>query len=345
MLSGTRLALGVLTVVSSLVLVSCDSGVTEPLASADAGSPLLARKQKPGTTTPPPPTDTTPTPAPAPAPTPTPTPAPAPAPGATPAFSDGFDTGARSPQQNGYGWTFIQNGADGDAVGISNTVARSGSYSMKFTYGANPNLCDDAFAEQRFTLGENLPEAWFEYYVYIPAGGTAAGPKFYHRSPSCAAENDANGITSNNKFFVLWDLDYRAKHVQVRAEYRRSRAAADGDSYLYGMWCNDVRACGDYGHPGHMWDPAFTDAMKGRWVQVRIHTRVADSKAAANGVFQLWMDGVLRIDMHNLDLAAPTGGNNWFRNGYLMGWANSGFNQTTSVYLDDFKIYRSAPGW
>ncbi len=339
MSSGSRFALGILAVVSSLSLASCDSGVTEPLVSADAGGPLLARKKpQPGTTTPPP-TDTAPAPAPAPAPTPPPPT------GATPAFSDGFDTGARSPQQSGYGWTFTQNGADGDAVGISSAVARSGAYSMKFTYGGNASLCDDAFAEQRFTLGENLPEVWFEYYVFIPAGGTAAGTRFYHRSPTCAAENDPNGVNSNNKFFILWDQDYTNKHVKVGFEYRRSQAAGDGDSYLYGTWCTDTRVCSDWGWPGHMWDPAFTDAMKGRWVQVRIHTRVADSKAAANGMLQLWVDGALRVNMQNLDLAASAGGNNWFRNGYLMGWSNSGFNQTTSVYVDDFKIYRSAPGW
>ncbi|HEV2734809.1 MAG TPA: hypothetical protein VGV85_08210 [Longimicrobiaceae bacterium] len=307
--------------------------------SADASGPLLARKKAPpGSTTPPPPTDTTTAPAPAPSPTPTPT-------GATPVFSDGFDTGARSPQQNGYGWTFTQNGADGDAVGISSTVARTGAYSMKFTYGGNANLCDDAFSEQRFTLGENLPEAWFEYYVFIPAGGTAAGTKFYHRSPTCAAENDANGINSNNKFFALWDVDYIDKDVRVMVEYRRSKTAADGDSYMYGMWCSDTRVCSDWGWPGHLWDPAFTDAMKGRWVQVRIHAKVADSKATANGLLEVWVDGALRINMKNLDLAASAGGNNWFRNSYLMGWSNSGFNQTTAVYLDDFKIFRSSPGW
>jgi hypothetical protein len=336
---GKRVALGVLTVASSLVLVSCDSGVTEPLVSAGSGGPLLARKKTGGTTPTP---DTTTAPAPAPAPAPSPTPAPA---GPTPAFADGFDTGARSAQQSGYGWTFTQNGADGDAVGISSTVARSGSYSMKFTYGANSNLCDDAFAEQRFTLGENLPEVWFEYYVFIPAGGTAAGAKFHHRSPLCAAQNDPNGVDSNNKFFVLWDVDYVNKHVRAMFEYRRSRTGADGDSNLYGMWGTDTRASGDYGWPGHMWDPAFTDAMKGRWVQIRIHTKVADSKAAANGMVQLWADGVLRVNMQNLDLAASAGGNNYFKNGYLMGWSNSGFNQTSAVYVDDFKIYRSAPGW
>lgn len=338
MLSGTRLALGVLTVVSSLVMVSCDSGVTEPLVSADAGGPLLARKKAPpGSTTPPPPTDTAVAPAPAPSPTPTPTPT-----GATPVFADGFDTGARSGAQGGYGWTYTQNGDNGDAVGISSTVARSGSYSMKFTFGGNADLCDDAFSEQRFTLGENLPEVWFEYYVFMPAGGTAAGPKLYHRTPSCAALNDPNGIDTNNKFFALWDLDYRNKHVLALAQFRRSKVSADGDSFLEGLWCTDtIPWC----NTGAIWDPAFTDANKGRWVQVRIHARVADSKTASNGVFQIWFDGALRLDVQNIPMAASAGGNNWFRNGYLMGWANSGFNQTTSIYLDDFKIFRSSPGW
>ncbi len=32
------------------------------------------------------------------------------------------------------------------------------------------------------------------------------------------------------------------------------------------------------------------------------------------------------------------GDGNFFRNGYLMGWANTGFDATTFVYIDDFTI-------
>ena len=31
--------------------------------------------------------------------------------------------------------------------------------------------------------------------------------------------------------------------------------------------------------------------------------------------------------------------------GYLMGWSDSGFAQTTNIYLDDFRIIDQNPGW
>jgi hypothetical protein len=334
---GKRVALGVLTVASSLVLVSCDSGVTEPVVSAGSGSPLLSRK-KTGGTTPTPDTTTAPAPAPAPAPTPSPT-------GATPAFSDGFETGTRAASKNGYGWSMVQTSGGGDAVGVASGVARTGSYSMKFTYGGNADLCDDAFAEQRFTLGENLREVWFEYYVFFPAGGTAAGPRFNHRLPSCAAMNDPNGVDTNNKFFALWDLDYRNVNTMFLLEYRRRDSQS---SYIYNMWGgrgtayvmqhNGTEGVGQY-------NGFLTDANRGRWMQVRIHARLSDTKEASNGFVSVWFDGVRRINETGIPLMSTDPVGNFFRNGYLMGWSNSGFDQNTSMYVDDFQIFRSSPGW
>jgi len=283
-----------------------------------------------------------------PTPTPTPTPTPAPTPTGTAAFQDGFEAGAPSAAQGGYGWTGYRS-ASGEGVSVSRDVARSGGYSMKFTYAGSADLCDDGWAEQRFTLGENLAEVWLEYYIYLPSGADGKGAKFVNRRPVCAQENDPNGTGSNNKFFALWATNYDVRAapggVKVLFEYQRTSVGADGDSQLYGMWCNDVKLCSNWGWEKGRWDPAFTDAMRGRWVQVRIHGKVADSKAASNGMLQLWVDGALRIDMQNLDLAPEAGGERWFRNGYLMGWANSGFDQTTSMYVDDFQIFRSRPAW
>ncbi len=272
----------------------------------------------------------------------------APVVGAALAFQDGFEGGAPAAVQGGYGWTGYR-AASGEGVSVSRDVARSGGYSMKFTYGGNADPCADSWAEQRFTLGENLTEVWLEYYIYLPSGADGKGPRFYHRKPVCPGESDPNGTVSNNKFFALWASNYDVRAasggMKVLLEYQRTGVGSDGDSQMYGMWCNDTKLCSNWGAENGRWDPAFTDGMRGRWVQVRIHTRAADSKAASNGMLQLWVDGAQRINMQNLDLAPEAGGERWFRNGYLMGWANSGFNENTSMYVDDFRIFRSNPSW
>jgi len=265
-----------------------------------------------------------------------------------PVFEDSFEGGVPSEPRNGYGWLGYKPAA-GEGVAVSRDLARSGSGSMRFTYSGNADPCADSWAEQRFTLGENLTEVWLEYYIYMPTGAEGKGARFFHRRPVCPRESDPNGTISNNKFFALWASNYDVRAapggMKVLFEYQRTSGPGDGDSQLYGMWCNDDKLCSNWGAENGRWDPAFTSSMRGRWVQVRIHTRAADSKAASNGVLQLWVDGAQRINMQNLDLAPEAGGERWFRNGYLMGWANSGFDQPTAIYVDDFKIFRSNPGW
>jgi uncharacterized protein YjdB len=261
--------------------------------------------------------------------------------GASLAFQDGFESGTMAAVSAGYRW----NGAGNT---VSRDIARSGAYSLKFLY-TGASRCDDGWSEQRFVLGEDLKEVWIEYYLYLPNGQDGLGAKFYHRETT---KKNADGtcsntvdVSNNNKFLRLWDVDYNNFDVKAGFEYRRSTGGVDGDSYLYGMYGSDTRPIGDWGVQGGTWNSAITDATRGRWVQIRVRARLADSKTAANGVLQLWADGVLRVDMRNLDMAAEAGANNFFRNGYLMGWSNSGFNQNTAVYVDDFKIFRASPGW
>jgi hypothetical protein len=61
---------------------------------------------------------------------------------------------------------------------------------------------------------------------------------------------------------------------------------------------------------------------------------------AANndGVIEMWVDGVKTINNTTLPLYPDYGIGNYMRNGYLMGWANSGFSATSNTYIDDVII-------
>ena len=67
--------------------------------------------------------------------------------------------------------------------------------------------------------------------------------------------------------------------------------------------------------------------------------KLATSATANDGIVQLWLNDVLTANFTTLPLyTAQAGAKNWIRNGYIMGWSNSGFTQTTHTYIDDFVI-------
>lgn len=58
--------------------------------------------------------------------------------------------------------------------------------------------------------------------------------------------------------------------------------------------------------------------------------------SGSNSVLQMWFDGQMIHDHANIPMY--TDGNNYFANGYLMGWANSGFDETSSTFIDDVEL-------
>jgi hypothetical protein len=95
-----------------------------------------------------------------------------------------------------------------------------------------------------------------------------------------------------------------------------------------------------------------TGAIKpGQWTRIRIHGKTSSGAGVADGVFEAWagdtlifqkIDGVFwyaaNSPYYHDDKAV-------FHNGYLIGYANSGFDEETLMYVDDFKIFAGNPGW
>jgi hypothetical protein len=245
-------------------------------------------------------------------------------------FADGFEAGYAA-KQNNAGWT---NTAPVN-VTVSTDVAHSGTHSLRFSFPGKVD-CNDASAQQAFTLGRTMTEVWLEYYAYFPKGGESGSAPYYHRSQ--AGCKDAS---TNNKFFTVYGPKY-AGETTMSLQTWTTVAGAAGDSRVNTAYSKAGRS-GIWFY-GANDDPFVGAADRGQWMQIRVHLRLA-SFGQSNGVIEVWKNGTKILSNTTLDWYDSTNTANYMTQGYLMGWSNSGFTQMTNIYLDDFKIIDQNPGW
>jgi hypothetical protein len=75
----------------------------------------------------------------------------------------------------------------------------------------------------------------------------------------------------------------------------------------------------------------------GRWQHIAFGYKMADSPSVKNGYIKIYKDGVLAAERVNMDnyLAPPLNG---VDRGYLFGYHNSGYYETTTFYITGFKF-------
>jgi len=209
-------------------------------------------------------------------------------------------------------------GDEGDHVVVTNTNPYPGGQcSAEFTFGGNSDSTDDAWAEWRFQLTKPVTEAWVAWSAYYPgAGDVAKGTAPYvHRAVS----------PNNNKLLRLWDEDYGA--YRLKLGFSLTAGALSNITTEYGTNGTGVGRFGSqYARD------AISPAVLGRWIRFVAHVRTATA-ANNDGVIELWQDGVKVITNTTLPIYPSGGLGNYFRYGYLLGWANSGFAETTKVWL------------
>ncbi len=241
-----------------------------------------------------------------------------------PFFSDGFESGNLNRSQNGFSW-----GRNWESS-VEDTRAKSGSHSVRFRFeAANDPGNQEApasFSELRFDLGSLKSEVFLEYDLYIPSN-------FAHRDHT----------PGNNKWLLIWgDGSYPSSHVAGGPMLISTNSYRSTDSgvinYLHPVWNDQDQVSG-----GPDADPFITTADRGRWIRLRWHFRVSQSSTSQDAVIRLWKDGTLVLSKTGFNLWSPSG--NGFRNGYLMGWHSAGYDQETHIYVDNFKVYTSNPGW
>lgn len=144
---------------------------------------------------------------------------------------------------------------------------------------------------------------------------------------------------ANNKFTVLWEGEYSSNgmSVEFNPEYAnytdepvstmRCKATAT-DSHSQGSNEPSEEAVAPF------IDPA-TDA--GSELVYTIRRKKSSTLAADDGVCEVWKDGALVYK--NTTMTSFDSINNFFDTGYLMGWANSGYEELTKFYISSYEFY------
>ena len=243
--------------------------------------------------------------------------APAPPTNAVIYLQDDFESGSLTAPvaMAGFGW----NGSPADPgyqASVSPTRAHGGTSSLRFPYRAG-TIDEDAWVEQRFTMGNNLTEVYVRYWLYIPSN-------YAHR--------DSPG-GDNNKFFRIWDDNYG--HVKLGSSlWPQSPSNPSAGSYLMLERANyNEPGMGGYNFPTAQ--NFISPADYGKWMRIQLYFKL--DTGSGNARMKVWKNYALVLDSGNF--ANPAGPYlNAFQNGYILGWSNSGFNELTELYVDDFTM-------
>jgi hypothetical protein len=237
-----------------------------------------------------------------------------------PFFSDNFAGPARN-NANGFTW-----GSTGARVA---PVVFDGYDCLRFRFGPDA-LGADSSAEQRFTLGRQIQELWLEYWLHIPS--------------NFALRAD---FPANNKFLSLWPANYSTVgETYVVTEFERNgtdtsyaRILGLGDQF-YANGTFLIRG-GDAVQNSNF----ISAARANQWHRIRVHYKIASGAAQTDGVYEGWI-GNERMWRSRTDWVFwSTGGLNYIGAGFLMGYANSGYEAETDFHLRDIKFYDTNPGW
>ncbi|ALC16847.1 polysaccharide lyase [Desulfuromonas soudanensis] len=212
-------------------------------------------------------------------------------------FSDSFESGNLTHTTDGTGW------AGSTYTSVVPGEGRTGNYALKFRFIGSA-AGTDAHAEQRFVLGFGLTDIYIQYYIKFPSN-------YLHRIDS----------PSNNKFIRLWTETY-SDVGQIGASAMRgnlSNIFAEAQQW----------ECGPIGEGNLTTSWSLTPSDLGKWL--RFEWRFKPDTGSGNGAIEFWVDGIKKFSYTNLNLCdAP-----YLKNGYLMGWSNSGFAEQTDIYIDD----------
>lgn len=246
-------------------------------------------------------------------------------------FSDSFAGGVKT-NDNGFTWNSTTS-----RVTVSATNPRAGqTHSLHFRFGPDADGSDSS-AEQRFNMGQDLTHLWLEYWLYVPAG-------YVHR--------DSSG-PDNNKFLALWRDTYSDVGGGTwRIFWEMNRGTSDTSTcrFMSSRW--DLNSATDTGlgftANGNTIIGTGAPCEPGSWTQVRLELAPASDYGVSDGIIRIWFDGVLFGEQTNAKMWNYVDGSPVdcvLKNGYFLGWSNSGFLAETILQISEVKFYNADPSW
>jgi hypothetical protein len=198
---------------------------------------------------------------------------------------------------------------DSATTAVSADKAHTGTRSLKFTFAGSSS--DGAWSEQRFTLG--------------------------------SAKRVTGNAATNNKVIRLWGEDYNEALKMGASFWAGSISLLQPDAYWTG-WPQYLSCASDGPGPSDALPGSWTLTTEdlGKWHSFEFHFRPDDG--SGNGAYEFWVDGEKKISHTALSYAGAPCSPGYFKNGYLLGWANSGFDQDTYIFIDDVAFSTSYIG-
>lgn len=210
---------------------------------------------------------------------------------------------------------------------VSSDNSHTGTYAAKFSFAGSPGDTDSQ-AQRNFTLDDEYTNVEVEFDLYIPDGTEPWGGAAYaHRDPGSATNNkflrlwSDNGINSGNNGYD--SLEKVGASLVRGSDSTRSDLTIQAKNASVGEWLGDIATVTDF----------ITATDQGKWMNVRFMIQQPTGDGSNDGRILIYK---------NSQLVASVALNNWtaaeqhaYQHGYLLGYANSGFDTDTHLFIDN----------
>lgn len=233
-------------------------------------------------------------------------------------FSDGYESGDFSHSQDGI--TFGGTAGDIRPV-VSKEKAKNGNYSVKFTFKGDPNSTFGTGSKLQYNLNDYYRDVWVQFDVFFPSNWAPRDQdaKAHNKGPIMVWSD--NGWHDELKSFSSYEAWNDTGWPTGTVSYNRGGSRGHRYPTLNGKY---------FQYP----DP---EKDLGRWINIVARIKFATTEDSNDGIFQIWKDGVLGLNITNA--------NNYLKNGkpganylYIFGPADMGFFVDTYIYLDNLVI-------